>query len=676
MLESIDLQIAYGAVKHFGRNLYTSNPPALAELIANSWDAYATFCDVINQTSNTEDAEQVEGNAIDGNRVDSLLIIDDGIGMTDNELENKYAKSGIEKTTDDVRKPDNMDLRPYMGKKGIGKFAAFSLSDKYTLYTKSDSDTSWKSIEMNYQDLLVDSPIIKRNVSYHSPDEINTIIEKYGYGSAAPETGTIIIMEALRRKFIKSTLYNLKSLLSRRFSPTTITSHDFCVKLNSDELDLKAHYYYENVEFLMYFGYSEEEISSQFSIADKHNAILINDDDFLLENGVKGWIGTVHKPKDLHLEDEQAIAGVTVYINGKLAEENILKQNQNAMIANSYFVGEVDADFLQNNPTSDLDPVVSSREGLNYEIDDVEKLQKSVNNIRSKLMQRWHELRAKRDEKEQEYLQEILHIPEYQNHYNHLKENERIEFKQYAQRLFDDRDDIDSLIDMYVPVVFSLVNTDTLREIDLYDKDNPAERMAKFAELFDKVGINTAIRLKANLENRLSVIEKLKKAIDDEELEKVFEDHLAENPWLMNPFWDKTRVQIDQQRIYKYIGLDNNEESGRFDLLVKIAESMYPVIVELKREKVTSYSAPNVSEIRDQIYRYRKGLLEYYKDTSEDVKSIDAVYICGVKSFSKLDNTDKKTLKEDKIEILTYNEIIENAEKMYFDAIDVISKRE
>ena len=45
-IDKIDLQIAYGAVKHFGRNLYTSNPPAIAELIANSWDAYCTKCDI------------------------------------------------------------------------------------------------------------------------------------------------------------------------------------------------------------------------------------------------------------------------------------------------------------------------------------------------------------------------------------------------------------------------------------------------------------------------------------------------------------------------------------------------------------------------------------------------------------------------------------------------------
>jgi HSP90 family molecular chaperone len=66
--EQIKFQIALGAVKHFGKNLYTTNPPAMAELIANSWDAYAKKCQIIVND--------------DG----SLYLIDDGIGMTDHEL--------------------------------------------------------------------------------------------------------------------------------------------------------------------------------------------------------------------------------------------------------------------------------------------------------------------------------------------------------------------------------------------------------------------------------------------------------------------------------------------------------------------------------------------------------------------------------------------------------------
>ena len=66
-----------------------------------------------------------------------MLIIDNGIGMTDNEFATRYAKSGSDKQYE-IRISRNMEARPYMGKKGIGKFSAFSLADIYELYTKSE----------------------------------------------------------------------------------------------------------------------------------------------------------------------------------------------------------------------------------------------------------------------------------------------------------------------------------------------------------------------------------------------------------------------------------------------------------------------------------------------------------------------------------------------------------
>src|SRR5690606_22840539 len=142
----LDFQIAFGAVKHFGRNLYTTNPPAITELIANAWDAYATECRVIMKQ-------------------DEILIIDNGIGMTDKEFVERYAKSGYEKKYD-IRIPRDMKDRPYMGKKGIGKFSAFSLSNNYILYTKSDEDESWKKIELEHDMLDTDQATVKIPVEY------------------------------------------------------------------------------------------------------------------------------------------------------------------------------------------------------------------------------------------------------------------------------------------------------------------------------------------------------------------------------------------------------------------------------------------------------------------------------------------------------------------------------
>lgn len=38
----INFHVANRAATHLGRKLYSTTPPALAELIANSYDAYAT----------------------------------------------------------------------------------------------------------------------------------------------------------------------------------------------------------------------------------------------------------------------------------------------------------------------------------------------------------------------------------------------------------------------------------------------------------------------------------------------------------------------------------------------------------------------------------------------------------------------------------------------------------
>lgn len=74
----IEFSIANKAATHLGKKLYNSNPPALAELVANSYDAYATRVD-ININSGF------------------IYVADNGRGLDINELREKYAKIGRSK---------------------------------------------------------------------------------------------------------------------------------------------------------------------------------------------------------------------------------------------------------------------------------------------------------------------------------------------------------------------------------------------------------------------------------------------------------------------------------------------------------------------------------------------------------------------------------------------------
>lgn len=661
----INFQVAFGAVKHFGRNLYTTNPPAIAELIANAWDAYATECHIAHNEN-------------------SLLIWDNGIGMNEDELTNRYAISGFEKKTDNIRKPENLKERPYMGKKGIGKFSAFSLGDEYSIYTKSDEDEKWRKLILNYNSIMSNpnKPIIGIEViELENLSELNS-----EFKFTEPKSGTFIFIPQLRRKFTTATDAGIKNLITRRFSVSIATDYDFTLYENEQEINLKQHFYDSNLEFVYHFGFEKEEekqIQSRFNkLKNTENLLNYNISDFLKRNKVKGWIGTVKKSSDLNLENNFNAAGVVVYVNGKLADENILKSIKDDRVPNLYIVGEIDADFLQNN---NEDPILSNREGLNLELTDVEKLRDNIKNITNSIINSWNELRANRPKENQDHLTKIFENSLYKGYYDKLTEPEQKYFNDLSHKFFskdEDFEDKDKL-EIAVPRIFSFVNSRRIQELSESKKDIASDI---FVEMFEKLEINEALVLKSNLDDRLKVIKKLQEAIDDEAVEKVFENHLQLHPWLINPYWDTLSEKdiIPQKHLYEE-KLDLNEKNldkkkeliGITDLLVYAKEEQYPVIVELKREKLTNYSAPNIQEIKAQVSKYRKGInniLATENKAVNDLSVIPAYFIIGMKSHNKLDATDFTDIKRDNITLLTYDNLIHIALNTYKTAIEDLNK--
>lgn len=659
-INNIDLQIAYGAVKHFGRNLYTSNPPAIAELIANSWDAYCTTCDLFYVDRDQEMT-----------KITSLLILDNGIGMTDEELVKRYAISGTEKDTSSVRKPNSIKIRPYMGRKGIGKFSAFSLGDSYTLYTKSEEDRQWKKMTFKYELLLEDRPTVKVAVEY--VDNLTELKEIFS-DMEEPTIGTAIYIPKLRRKIISSSIEGLKNLISRRFSIGVIGEHDFSLKINTDEIDLTKHFYDKNLEFIYYFGTSLEEIKGRFpKILDEN--FYKEDDSFLNRDSISGWIGTVETPSHLLADEVISVSGVTVYIHGKLADEDILRDKLKNRITNAYFVGEVNADFLQDEAE---DPVLSSREGLNKEIPNVKLLIEKISKVSNKLIGNWNDLRASRARSKLDYLDKMLNVDKgLSTTFSVYNEEQQKQVAKLSQRVFDNGEEYsDAEYRVYGQAIFSLVNNKIINEIMIdTGVDAPGEILKKVFDLFEKTELNAALRLKSNIEDRISIINKLKTFIDQEAIESVFEEHLASNPWLINPYWDKPsdEIVIETQNKYESI-IAGNKVAGRTDIIIRTADEPFPIICELKREKKTPYSTPNIVEIQTQITKYREFIAEDIEKSTSSIKvirtqDIKAYYICGKDSYAKLNVRNLQSLREAKIEVMTYQDIIRQAEKVYSDRV-------
>lgn len=649
-LRALKFRVAFGAVRHFGRNLYSTNPPAIAELVANAWDAYAQTCDIYIMP-------------------DKMLIVDSGIGMTDDEFQTRYATSGNEKNTD-IRKPAEMKERPYMGKKGIGKFSAFSLADEYELFTRSSEDSKWKHIEL--KQAMLEATVAEYDVPIERIENLSTLENTFNCDLSKLSTGTIIYLPKLKRTATGKTINSLKKLLSHRFSITTIINDGaFDVKLYWDNqvlpLDLKEHFYFNDIEYLHYFGYTKEEIKERFPQLD--DAHLVEEKKF--NDSAKGWIGSVSIPSSLVVEEDTALKGICVYINGKLVDEDILKSIKKDRMSDTYIIGEIDADYLGELVE---DVVLSSREGLFLDNPNVVEIKKYLEEVRKNLVSKWDEMRRERPLEEQDYLQKLISNPQNKKYYDKLSEHSKGRFHKYAQKLFDrPKANVDESVEKLNNLLFSallqIVNSEDIQELIKQNKDNETIILECFSRIFDLAEINHALRMRDSVRNNLNIIAELEKYIETGEVEKVFEKHLAKNPWLIEPTWISKTKSVHTQDYYKLLNIDNGLETKLYtDIIVEVSDEIYPVIVEIKREKATKYSTPNVNEICTQIYNYQKGLSEHLSKEYGNVISADkikAYFICGQKAFDKLDDNDRTKLQSNGISLRSYDELIRTSKRIF-----------
>ena len=107
-----------------GPNLYTNIYYILAELIANAYDASARNVYIISNNN-------------------EIIVEDDGNGMPYEEINEKYLEIAKETriSNDDTYTQDELHRRK-MGRKGIGKLAALSISEEVYVKTICNGDKS------------------------------------------------------------------------------------------------------------------------------------------------------------------------------------------------------------------------------------------------------------------------------------------------------------------------------------------------------------------------------------------------------------------------------------------------------------------------------------------------------------------------------------------------------
>ena len=114
--EKLQMSFEPTVIEHLGVKMYSHTVPAIAELIANAYDACAT---------------EVEVRLFDKPK-HKIVIKDNGIGMSFDEINDFYLRIGRNRREEKQASPCG---RIPTGKKGLGKLALFGLGNKIEIST-------------------------------------------------------------------------------------------------------------------------------------------------------------------------------------------------------------------------------------------------------------------------------------------------------------------------------------------------------------------------------------------------------------------------------------------------------------------------------------------------------------------------------------------------------------
>lgn len=623
-MEKYKMTLDLNVLNHLGLNLYSNTPAVLSEVIANAWDADAT--EVVINCSQEEDV---------------ITIIDNGCGMTTEDINNKFLCVGYQKRKNGEAKTRQLG-RAVMGRKGIGKLSLLSIADTIQIYSKKDNEKN--AFCMSRVD--IEREITSTNRSY-APREIE--FEDFPF-----ETGTKIVIRNFKKN-INRTAEFLRKRLARRFS---VIGKDFNIILCGTPITIEDRDFYRKIQFVWPIGEFDVAALSSYPNISIQPPL---DGKISERYKISGWIGSSEKPSDLDGNNK-----ISIITRGKLAQEDLLATFGEGGVYASYLIGEIHADFLDDDNASDIS--TSNRQQYIEDDERYQALKSHTYKLLKSIQGKWTDLR-----KEKSTDKVTSSIPAIKEWYDSLRPST----KKYAQRLFasiesmrfDDDDSKKRELLKYGILAFERLKlTDKLSLLD--NNDNMIDDIVKFGDVFADLQDIEATLYWEIANERLKIVKQLSESCDQNAKEKVLQKYIFDNLWLLNPSWERAvagteRIEQGVGKEFDIInaGLTDEEKKARLDIRY-ISSTGKHIIVELKRY-IPTYKV-NVFSLHDQIYKYRKALQKCLKAIGREHEPIEAICIIGKEILP-----DEMTLEEANqklagdARIMTYDQIIFESMQSY-----------
>lgn len=350
MAKEYNINVDPRILELLGPNLYTNIYYVLAELIANAYDADAKNVYIISNK-------------------DDIRIEDDGHGMSyDNGDIKKFLNvAGVSRTNEDESFSRSGERRK-MGRKGVGKLAALSVSESVDIMTICNGEKSGFVLARRPNDGNKLTPIEDENISFCYIQNSGTAIVMRN-----PQYRLHKSLDAIKRNLLKIFPLvddNFKIHIIRGKEEEIVEKFDENVakelcsliilgEQHADLLNYVPDYFPKHRSDLVE---KRDEYSVPLTIKDNNGSV--NEYDLQIE----GWIGAYKTTRGRKSEVTDFPDNfISLYANKKMGEFNILPIVGQNKLNEVYIVGQLYVDLFELSELPDM--ALSNRQG--YKSDDI-----------------------------------------------------------------------------------------------------------------------------------------------------------------------------------------------------------------------------------------------------------------------------------------------------------------
>lgn len=637
------MRISLNVLNHMGLYLYSNTPAVLAEVIANAWDADATEVYVDLDT----DAK-------------TISVRDNGVGMDLADINDKFLYVGYRKrpTKGEFLTPRR---RKPMGRKGIGKLSLFSIANTISVYTKKRNGKP--------ESFLMDADRIRKAIEAEDPSTAKVYEpERIDFDQDIGEHGTILKIEDLKKlRLTAAASAGLKKRIARRF---TVLGDDFRIFVNGEEVTFEDRDYFHKARFLFQYGHDYAQHCSNLD-KDRNTGepmkydrpVQFDKSGRQSETGVhaiKGWIAIAHQSNDLDGETpDDNLNKIAIVVRGKVAQEDILQSFRLGGMITKYMFGEINADFLDQDDRDDI--ATSSRQSIS---EDDPRFQALRSFLDGELRRIWIDTNKLKERKGVE--KALQENPPLREWYERLPKP----LQKRAAKIFAEIDkaniEEDRKREFYAYGVLAFERLKmgaTVEMLDVVDESN----VATFLQFLADIDAIEAAQYREIVKERLKIIQKLHDGVVENALEQVLQTYIFDHLWLLDPAWERaTEYANMEERIQTNLPEGSGKKTVvRTDIRYRRVAAAH-VVLELKRasRRLTK------TEIEGQLKKYIEAVeKELKQDPNERDLPVQGICLVGKlpRGWDDLSvrTKDEESLRVYRIRVVTYRELINNAESAY-----------